>query len=102
VLARHQSAASLANRIAGVIARRASASNTELHQLACVVPGNAPVKAVVLYTNWLTPGFKSDWQEHISIQVQTAPSNFLALASKVSVSATPAYQQFLSQSCKNP
>ena len=99
---RHQPTASLANRIAGAIARRASASNTELHQLACVVPGNAPVKAVVLYTNWLTPGFLSDWQEYISILVQTAPSNFRAKASRVSVSATRSYQQFLSHSCKNP
>jgi hypothetical protein len=46
------------------------------------------VKAAVVYTNWLAPGFKSDWQEHSSILVQTAPSNFLALASRVSVSAT--------------
>jgi hypothetical protein len=28
--------------MAGAIARRASIANTELHQLACVVPGNAP------------------------------------------------------------
>ena len=48
---RHQPVASLANRMAGAIARRASVANAELHQLACVVPGNAPVKAVVLYTN---------------------------------------------------
>jgi hypothetical protein len=60
------------------------------------------VKAVALYTNWLAPGFKSDWQEHSSILVQTAPSNFRAKASRVSVSATRSYQQFLSQSCKNP
>jgi hypothetical protein len=59
------------------------------------------VTKAVVYTNRLAPGFKSDWQKHSSIQVQTAPSNFLALASRVSVSATPAYQQFLSQSCKN-
>ncbi|MEG4883653.1 hypothetical protein QUB75_23035 [Microcoleus sp. K1-B6] len=38
------------------------------------------VKAAVVYTNRLAPDFKSDWQEHSSIQVQTAPSNFLALA----------------------
>jgi hypothetical protein len=30
------------------------------------------------------------------------PLNFRALASRVSVSATRSYQQFLSQSCKNP
>ena len=60
------------------------------------------VKAAVVYTDRLAPGFKSDWQDHSSIQVQTAPSNFLALASRVTVSATSAYQQFLSQSCKNP
>ena len=76
---RHQPAASLANKIAGARKLLASATDAELHQLACVVPGNAPVKTVVLYTNWLTPGFKSDWQKHSSIQVQTAPSNFLAL-----------------------
>jgi hypothetical protein len=100
---RHQPAASLAAQDSGrAIACGASAANAELHHLACVVPGNAPVKAVVLYTNWLTPGFLSDWQEYISILVQTAPSNFLALASRVSVSATRSYQQFLSQSCKNP
>jgi hypothetical protein len=69
---RHQPAASLANKIAGARSRRASVANAELHQLECVVPGNAPVKAVVLYTNWLTPGFLSDWQEHSSILVQTA------------------------------
>jgi len=39
---RHQQAASLANRMAGAIARRASAADAELHQLACVVPGDAP------------------------------------------------------------
>jgi hypothetical protein len=39
---RHQPAASLANRIAGAQKQRASAANAELHQLACVVPGNAP------------------------------------------------------------
>jgi hypothetical protein len=60
------------------------------------------VKAAVLYTNWLAPGFLSDWQEHSSILVQTAPSNFRAKASRVSVSAARSYQQFLSQSCKNP
>jgi hypothetical protein len=37
------------------------------------------VTKAVVYTNRLAPGFKSDWQEHSSIQVQTAPSNFLAL-----------------------
>jgi len=52
------------------------------------------VKAAVVYTNRLAPDFKSDWQEHSSIQVQTAPSNFLALAVVVCVSASPAYQQF--------
>jgi hypothetical protein len=40
---RHQPAASLANSMAGAIARGASAVNAELHQLACVVPaGDAP------------------------------------------------------------
>ena len=33
---RHQPAASLANRMAGAIARRASAANAELHQLEYV------------------------------------------------------------------
>src|SRR4028119_1336553 len=60
------------------------------------------VTQAVVYTNRLAPGFLSDWQEHSSILVQTAPSNFLAKASRVSVSATRSYQQFLSQSCKNP
>ena len=78
------------NRIAGARKLLASVANAEQHQLECVVPGNAPVKAVALYTNWLAPGFLSDWQEHSSILVQTAPSNFLAKASRVSVSATPA------------
>jgi hypothetical protein len=41
--------------------------------LRCRVPKN-------LYTNRLAPGFLSDWQEHSSILVQTAPSNFRALA----------------------
>ncbi|AFZ10903.1 hypothetical protein Osc7112_6818 (plasmid) [Oscillatoria nigro-viridis PCC 7112] len=52
------------------------------------------VKAAVLYTNRLAPDFKSDWQEHSSILVQTAPSNFLALAVVVCDRASPAYQQF--------
>ena len=39
---RHQSAASLANRIAGVRKLLASAANAELNQLACVVAGDAP------------------------------------------------------------
>ncbi len=39
---RHQSAASLANKIAGAIARRTSATDAKLHQLACVVPDDAP------------------------------------------------------------
>jgi hypothetical protein len=39
---RHQPAASLANRTAGARKLLASAANAELHQLACVVPGNAP------------------------------------------------------------
>ena len=39
---RHQPAASLANKMAGVLARGSSAVNAELHQLACVVPGDAP------------------------------------------------------------
>jgi hypothetical protein len=40
---RHQPAASLANRMTGVFASRwTSAANAELHQLACVVPGDAP------------------------------------------------------------
>jgi hypothetical protein len=30
------------------------------------------VKAAVVYTDRLAPGFKSDWQDHSSIQVQTA------------------------------
>jgi hypothetical protein len=38
----HQPAASLANRIAGARSRRAFAANAKLHQLACVVPGDAP------------------------------------------------------------
>jgi hypothetical protein len=37
------------------------------------------VTKAVVYTNRLAPGFKSDWQEHSSILVETAPSNFLAL-----------------------
>ncbi|MEG4917807.1 hypothetical protein QUB12_32630 [Microcoleus sp. B7-D4] len=41
-LARHQPAASLANRIASARKLLASAADAELHQLACVVPGNAP------------------------------------------------------------
>ena len=41
-LARHQPAASLANRIAGARKLLASVANAELHQLACVVPGDAP------------------------------------------------------------
>ena len=32
----------LSNRMAGVLAPQASAANAELHQLACVVPGDAP------------------------------------------------------------
>ena len=52
------------------------------------------VKAAALYTNRLAPDFKSDWQEHSSILVQTAPSNFLALAVVVCDRASPAYQQF--------
>jgi len=39
---RHQSAASLANRIAGARKLLASATNAEQHQLECVVPGDAP------------------------------------------------------------
>jgi hypothetical protein len=39
---RHQPAASLANRTAGARKLLASVANAELHQLACVVPGNAP------------------------------------------------------------
>jgi hypothetical protein len=38
---RHQSAASLANRIAGARKLLASAADAELHQLECVVPGDA-------------------------------------------------------------
>ena len=38
----HQPAASLANRIAGARKLLASAADAELHQLACVVPGDAP------------------------------------------------------------
>jgi len=38
------------------------------------------VTQAVVYTNRLAPGFLSDWQEHSSILVQTAPSNFRALA----------------------
>ena len=41
-LARHQPTASLANRIAGARKLLAFAANAELHQLACVVPGDAP------------------------------------------------------------
>ena len=41
-LARHQQAASLANRMAGARKLLASVADAELHQLACVVPGNAP------------------------------------------------------------
>jgi hypothetical protein len=40
---RHQPAASLAAQDSGcAIAHGASAANVELHQLACVVPGDAP------------------------------------------------------------
>jgi hypothetical protein len=39
---RHQPAASLANRTAGARKLLASVANAELHQLACVVPGDAP------------------------------------------------------------
>ena len=39
---RHQPAASLANRMAGVLARQASAANAKLHQLKCVVRCPAP------------------------------------------------------------
>jgi sarcosine oxidase gamma subunit len=72
---RHQPAASLANRIAGARKQRASAANAELHQLACVVPGDGVSKAN-LYTNWLAPGFIIDSRErkHSSIKVQTAKS----------------------------
>jgi hypothetical protein len=42
---RHQSAASLANRIAGAQKLLASVADAELHQLVCIV------KAVALYTN---------------------------------------------------
>ena len=74
---RHQPAASLANRMAGVLARGASAVNAELHQLACVVPG-AIVKAAALYTNWLAPGFNIDSCERTaSVKISTASeSNF--------------------------
>jgi len=100
---RHQPAASLANRRA----RRDRASGIRLQYRTaptglCRARQRSFVTKVVVYTNWLAPGFKSDWQEHSSILVQTAPSNFRALASRVSVSATRSYQQFLSQSCKNP
>lgn len=39
---RHQPAVSLANRMAGARKLLASVANAELHQLACVVPGDAP------------------------------------------------------------
>jgi hypothetical protein len=39
---RHQQAASEQTGGQGTIARGASAANAELHQLACVVPGDAP------------------------------------------------------------
>ena len=43
------------------------------------------VPNVIVRTNWLTPSFKSDWQEHSSIKVQTAPSNFLALTAQCAI-----------------
>ncbi|MEG4294501.1 hypothetical protein Q5692_37455 [Microcoleus sp. C2C3] len=92
---RHQPAASLAAQDSG----RAIASGIR-HQCRTAPTGLCRarqcsfVKAAVVYTNRLAPDFKSDWQEHSSIQVQTAPSNFLALAVVVCDRASPAYQQF--------
>ena len=100
---RHQPAASLAAQDSGCakpkgIRRRCRTAPTGL----CRARRRSFVTKAVVYTNRLAPGFLSDWQKHSSILVQTAPSNFRALASRVSVSATRSYQQFLSQSCKNP
>ena len=39
---RHQPAAELANKIAGARKLLASVANAKLHQLECVVPGDAP------------------------------------------------------------
>jgi len=80
-LARHQPAASLANRIAGARKLLASAAfgRTAPTGLRRARQRSFVTQAVV-YTNRLAPGFLSDWQEHSSILVQTAPSNFRALA----------------------
>jgi len=79
-LARHQQAASLAAQDGGRakalgIRRRCRTAPTGL----CRTRQRSFVTKAVVYTNRLASGFLSDWQEHSSILVQTAPSNFLAL-----------------------
>ncbi|MEG4494850.1 hypothetical protein [Microcoleus sp. D3_18_C4] len=54
--------------IASGIRRRYSTAPTRMRRAML----GSIVKAAALYTNWLAPGFKTDWQKHSSIKVQTA------------------------------
>jgi hypothetical protein len=92
---RHQPAASLANRITGARKLLVSATDAELHQLACVVPGDAPSsQAAVLYTLGLAPSFNIDSRSRQAQFYQSPNSqepNFRALVveSERSLTSTP-------------
>jgi hypothetical protein len=89
---RHQSAASLANRIAGArdrsVRRRCRTAPARMRRgMPCSI-----VKATALYTNWLAPGFNIDSRERVYSERQSPncqEPNFQALAAQSERKLTP-------------